>query len=237
MTIRENIFADFEDALIKAESSLEFISVTEDSKFGYRRLEVDITHVEGMDIESGCFSRRERSYLEKTLESITKYSTQFNADGDEESYYCVDYRILDRRGREITPAIRYTYNWFAGGWEKDETPSSLDETEKFKTRLADFLARTIALQLRRCPYSHSEVYHEYNSDDNCYFSINIGLGEDESYSEKDVTDIIKTIPVAIADEFLFEIWVEKDGKIQDADDFRFRFSQGTWERIHHNDEE
>lgn len=150
MTIRENIFADFEDALIKAESSLEFISVTEDSKFGYRRLEVDITHVEGMDIESGCFSRRERSYLEKTLESITKYSTQFNADGDEESYYCVDYRILDRRGREITPAIRYTYNWFAGAGRRTKHHPALMKRKNSRRDLQ------ISLQ-ERLPCSSGDV--------------------------------------------------------------------------------
>ncbi len=229
MTLEEHILADLEDADIKAESTLDFISVTKDGRVGYKKLEINITQICGLDAERVLFSKKEKASFAKELGEITEAST-FICD-DDNGYTCVKYRVLGRNGKEIISDMNYTYNWFCDKWEKNSGSSPEDDTERFKKRLSGFLAKTIDLQLRKYQFDYSWVYHECTpEDDTCYFLLKIGLGKDGVYSEKDITDIIRTIPIGFVDTFLFEIAVEKDGKALDADDFSFTFSTGEWER-------
>lgn len=230
MKLEEQILENLKDADIKAESTLDFIPVTENGRVGYKKLQISITQICGVDTERVLCTKKEKARFIRDIEEITEDST-FSC-GDYNDYTCVKYRILDRNGEEVISDMDFTYNWFRDAWEKNDMFSPWNDTERFKERLTYFLAKNMELQLKKYPFAYSGVYQEcYPEDDECYFLLKIGLGKDGVYCEKDITDIIRTIPIGFVDGFLFETVVEKDGKTLDTDDFSFTFSTGEWERL------
>lgn len=208
--------------------SQDFIPVTADGRLGYHKFEVTITDAWGLDVESGILRERESRYLKNTLDEITKNTAALL--GDEAGYFVVRYRILDGWNEEVMPAVFYIYNWFTHSLETYDYREE-DETECFRNNLVSFLSRTIALQLRRCRYSSSSVDYELAGKKACTFSIKIELAGDEEYDEEEMVNIIRTIPLGIADEFRFEIYAEKNGEPIYPDSFVYSFPLSDWERI------
>lgn len=208
--------------------TLEFVPVTADGRIGYHVFEVDITDAWGLDIENGRITEKESRYLRNTLEEISKNTAALLGDGD--GYFVVRYRILDGWNDEAVPTLIHIYNWFTHSLETYDYREE-DETEYFRNNLASFLSRTIALLLKRCRCSSYTVDYELIGTDVCTFFINMELTADEEYDEEEIINIIKPIPLNIAEEFRFEIYAEKDGEPVYPDSFVYSFPLSDWDRI------
>ncbi len=224
----ENIISALMENGFSFSHSLEYVPVTADGRLGYHLFNVDITDALGLDIENGRITEKESRYLRNTLEEISKNTAALPGDGD--GYFVIRYRILDGWNEEAMPTLFHIYNWFTHSLETYDYREE-DETECFRNSLVSFLSRTIALQLRRCRYSSSRVDWELEGSNLCTFYINIDLRGDEEYDEEEMMNIIRTIPLNIADVFRFDLCVEKDGEPIFPDSFEYSFPLSDWERI------
>lgn len=204
----------------------QFFPVNKSESFGYHIFDINITEVPGMDLEYWYIPQKEIDGLKKLLKDIAKEAAVVN--GNKDGYFIISYRVLDELNEDVIPPFQYIYDWFSDSFTESDYKYE-DETERFMDRLLSFEARTIALRLKSLPFSSSVVKGELTGEDTCTFSIKAELTDGGKYDEKEIEEIIHTIPLDAVDEFRFEICIREDERHLRRSAFVYRFSTGIWE--------